>query len=383
MESFPAEGLKIRWRASVGAGWSSPVIAQGRVFVTDSQIIRPTPRERVHCFEEATGKSLWTYSYDVTYPDWAFVAGGETGPSATPIVDSGKVYTVGGNGHVHCFDPGKGELLWQKDLGKEYEIEAVMCRASPLIEGDLLIVFTGGKPGACVVALDKNSGNEVWKALDESVSNSSPIIIAAGGERQLIVWTQESVTSLAPETGTTYWQQRLLTINDYVVSTPVSHNNLLLIGGLMLELDADKPAASVLWPKSRAVSRRILSNTSTAMFRSDHLFSARSSGELVCLEASTGKQVWETDTVTDLRSGASIHITENDDGVFLFTDKGELIRAQLTAQGYREISRSGLLEPTYAFGGRKVAWTPPAYANRHIFARSDKELICATLAATL
>ena len=354
MESFPDEGLKVCWRASVGWGWSSPVVAQGRVFVTDSEVIRPTVKERVHCFDAATGNSLWTYAYDETYPEWVYVAGQEMGPSATPIVDAGKLYTVGGNGHVHCFDSKKGDLLWEKNLGKEYQIEAVMCRASPLIEGDLLIVFTGAKPGACVIALDKNSGKEIWKALDESVSNSSPILITAGGSKQLIVWTQQSVTSLAPETGRTYWQHPLTTINDNAVSTPVHHGNLLLISGLMMELAPDKPAATVLWPKSNAVSRRVLSNTSTAMFRSDHLFSAKSSGEFVCLEASTGEQVWEVDTVTDLKSGASIHLTVNGDAVFMFTDRGDLIRAKVTPQGYKEISRSHLLEPTSnSFGGEK------------------------------
>ena len=87
------------------------------------------------------------------------------------------------------------------------------------------------------------------------------------------------------------------------------------------------------------------------------------------------------DTVTDLRNGASIHLTANGDSVFMFTDKGELIRAQVTSQGYKEISRSHLLEPTSPFGGRKVAWTPPAFADRHVFARSDKELVCVSLAA--
>jgi outer membrane protein assembly factor BamB len=148
----------------------------------------------------------------------------------------------------------------------------------------------------------------------------------------------------------------------------------------MLKLDTDKPGASVLWP-ARAASRRILSNTSTALFRGDQVFLARSTGELVCLEAGTGKQVWETDKVTDLKGGASIHLTSNGDGVFLYTDKAELIRAQLTAKGYKEISRGRLLEPTYAFAGRKVAWAPPAYANGHVFARSEKELVCVSLAA--
>jgi len=165
------------------------------------------------------------------------------------------------------------------------------------------------------------------------------------------------------------------------VSTPVFHQDRLLIGGLMFQLDSDKPAGAVLWPASKAPSRRILSHTSTALFRGDHLFSAKSSGELVCLEASTGKQVWESAKVTDLKNGASIHLTQNGDSVLLYTDKGELIRAHLTSQGYQEISRVAVLEPTFPFAGRNVAWSPPAYANRHIFARNGKELICASLAA--
>ena len=204
---------------------------------------------------------------------------------------------------------------------------------SPLIEGDLLILFIGGKPGACVVALHKDTGKEVWKALDESLTFSSPIVISSGGKKQLIVWTQESVTSLDPAAGTTYWRQRLLTSSDYAVSTPVFHKDRLLIGGLMFQLDPDKPAATVLWPDSKAPARRIFSHTSTALFRGDHLFSAKSSGELVCVEAGTGKQVWESDKVTDLKNGASIHLTPNGDSVLLYTDKGELIRAQLTSAG--------------------------------------------------
>jgi outer membrane protein assembly factor BamB len=249
-----------------------------------------------------------------------------------------------------------------------------------LIEGDLLILFIGGKPGACVVALHKDTGHEVWRALDESITYSSPIVVHSGGKRQLIVWTQESVTSLDPAAGKTYWRQRLFTSGDYAVSTPVFHQDRLLIGGLMLELNSGEPAAAVLWPASKAPARRIFSHTSTALFQGDHLFSAKSSGELICVEASTGNQVWESSKVTDLKNGASIHLTPNGDSVLLYTDEGELIRAQLTSQSYKEISRVAVLEPTLPFGGRKVTWSPPAYANRHIFARNGKELICASLA---
>ena len=381
LESFPAEGLKVRWRVPVGWGFASPVVAQGRVYLADSEVVKPKAKERLHCFDETTGAELWTHTYDVAYEDWAFDPAQEIGPVATPIVHSGKVYTLGRHGHLFCLDARTGDVLWQRNLEKDYKVAFAPGTPSPLIEDDRLILFIGGKPDAGVIALDKDTGRELWKALDESLTYSSPIVVSAGGKRQLIVWTQESVTSLDPATGATWWRQRLLTSGDYAVSTPVVHQSRLLIGGLMFELASDQPAAKVLWPASKAPARRIFSHTSTALLQGDHLYSAKSAGELVCLQASTGEQVWESKAVTDLKGGASIHLTPNGNSVLLYTDKGELIRAQLTPQGYKELSRTPLLQPTFPFAGRNVAWSAPAYANRHIFVRSGKELVCASLSA--
>jgi outer membrane protein assembly factor BamB len=381
VQSFPAGGLKVRWRAPIGWGYSSPVVAQGRAYLADSWLVKPKATERLHCFAETTGKRLWTHTYDVAYGDWAFDPTQEIGPVATPIVRKGKVYTLGRLGHLCCIDAAKGEVVWQRNLQKDYQVAFAPGAPSPLIEDDLLILFIGGKPEACVVALHKDTGKEIWKVLDESMTFSSPIVITAGGKQQLIVWTQQSVTSLDSATGKTWWRQRLLTSPDYAVSTPVFHKHRLLIGGMMFQLEKDKPAAKVLWPDSKAPTRRIYSHTSTALFRGDCLFTARSSGELICVEASTGKQLWESAKVTDLKNGASIHLTPNGDTVLLYTDRGELIRARLTCEGYQEISRARVLEPTMPFGGRKVAWAPPAYDNGHIFARNGKELICASLRA--
>jgi len=380
LESFPPDGLKVRWRSTVGPGWSSPVVAKGRVYLTDSALRQPKAKERVHCFEEATGKTLWTHSNEVTYPDWAFTDGRGRGPTATPLVHAGKLYTVGNKGDLFCFEALTGEVIWKRNLEKEYQVQEFAFNASPLIESDLLILCIGSYPGSSpssVIALDKNTGKEVWKAPTEGLTNSSPIVISAGRKRQLIVWTQGSVTSLNPATGKIYWQEKMKTAAQDAVTTPVFQENRLLLSGLMLQLDSEKPAASVLWPDTKAVSRRTLSITSTALFRGDHVFSAKASGVLVCVEARTGKQVWEMDKVTDLRSGASIHLTANGDGVFLYTDKGELIRAQLTAKGYKEVSRTTLLKPI----AKAKAWAAPAYANRHVFARNDEELLCASLAA--
>jgi outer membrane protein assembly factor BamB len=389
LESFPAQGLKVRWRVPIGWGYSSPVIANGRVYLTDCDGKLPRAKERVFCFEEATGKRVWDHSTPVTYAKDTYFTdkdGRPTTPGQLPtptlVVNAERLYALGMSGDVICLDARKGEVIWTKHLAREYQLGEFPCpKASPLIEGDLLILAIGGKPNACVVALDRHSGKEAWRALDDSVTHSSPIAITAGGKRQLIVWTNEAVSSLDPVTGRVYWRERLLTTSDFVVSTPVCQGNLLLIGGLMFKLDAEKPAASVLWPKTKAVSRRILSNTSTALVQDGCVFSAKSSGQLVCLEASSGRQLWETSKVTDAKGGASIHLCRNGSSVFLYTERGELILAKLSSQGYEEISRARLLDPTYPFGGRNVAWAPPAYADRCIFARNDKELVCVSLAA--
>jgi outer membrane protein assembly factor BamB len=381
LQSFPAGGLKVRWRAPVGPGWSSPVVVRGRVYLTDMRLEKPRAWERIQCFKESNGKRLWSRESELVYPEWAFIPEHGGGPAATPIVEEGKIYSLGRSGQVDCLDARNGKVIWETQLARKYEIGVLSCRGSPLIEGNLLILFAGAKPDACVMALDKQTGKEVWKALNEPLSNSSPLIIVAGGKRQLIVWTDNAVNSLNPATGEIYWREAMVTSSNDSIPTPVVQKNRLLISGLMFELDADQPAARVLWPETMAVSKRILSNTSTPMLQGDYVYSAKSSGELVCLEAATGKQVWGTTNVTELKFGASIHLTPNGDATFLFTDEGNLILARLTPDGYREISRVHLLEPTSDLGLRKFTWVPPVYANRCVFARNDKELICASLAA--
>jgi outer membrane protein assembly factor BamB len=381
LQTFPAEGLKMRWRVPAGPGWSSPVVVRGRVYLTDMRLEKPRAWERIQCFKESNGKLVWSRESELVYPEWAFIPEHGGGPAATPIVEAGKVYWFGRSGQVGCRDARNGKVIWEIHLDRKYEIGVLGCRGSPLIEGNLLILFAGGKPGACVIALDKRTGKEVWKALNEVLSNSSPLIIVAGGKRQLIVWTNESVASLNPVTGETYWREPMVTSGNDSIPTPVVQKNRLLISGLMYELDADQPTAKVLWPESRAPAKRILSNTSTALFQGDYVYSAKLNGELVCLEAGTGKQVWGTTNVTELKTGASIHLTPNGEATFLFTDEGNLILARLTPGGYREISRVHLLEPTSVLGTRNFAWVPPIYANRCVFARNDEELVCASLAA--
>ena len=164
LKAFTPEGLKIGWRRPVGSGFSSPIVAQGRVFLTDVDVHGPKTQERVACFEAASGKPLWIYSYDADYrhPDPKQTT---AGPVPTPIYHAGKVYSIGKT-ELICLDAVAGKLLWKKSLEKEYQAQPSLTYASPLIEGNLLVIYAGrfsGDSTECVIAIDKDSGKTAWR----------------------------------------------------------------------------------------------------------------------------------------------------------------------------------------------------------------------------
>ena len=384
VERLPTNGLKVLWRAPIAMGYSSPVIVAGKVYLSDAELKKPLVRERVHCLEADSGKALWTSSYEHTAPDWFFTEEQARGPGATPIVRKGKLYALDLFGNLICLNTSHGKVVWKKNLKEEFQMKETSVDSSPLIEGDLLILMLGGKGGAGIVALDRNTGREIWRALDEAVTWSSPMVIDAGGVRQLIVWTQQSVSSLNPADGKLYWREATSTGGSpgtAGVSTPVFQNGYLLVSGWMFQLDKDRPAAKTLWPEAKGVARRILSDTSTGVLWGDYVYSAKAGGDFLCLKAATGEEIWKTSAVTDSINGASIHVTGHGNSAFLFNYRGELIQARLAPSGYEEISRTKLLEPTSPFGSRKLAWSAPAFAHRNVYARNDQELICVSLAA--
>lgn len=382
MQTFPPGGLKLQWRAAVGYGLSSPVVSGGRVYLLAAELKKPEAHECLFCFDEASGRQLWKYAHAVGYPDWAFDPSQKGGPNSTPTVHDGKIYTLGQMGDLICLDAVNGGVIWQRNLMKDYGMkEFTGTTPCPLIEESLLIVAVGCPDGAAMLALDKDSGKEVWKALDDPATYSSPLIIEAAGQRQLITWTPKAVTSLNPKTGEIWWREELNTVNDYGVATPVFEGDLLLVSGLMFKLDLRQPGASVLWPETKPMSKRIFSHTAMPVIKDGYVYSGKMNGLFVCVEAGTGKQVWETGNVTSKAQGAAIHMTRNGDSYLIFTDQGDLLRARLAPEGYAELSRVHVVDPTYPFGGRKLIWPPPAYANKKIFIHNGEELVCASLAA--
>jgi len=384
LTSFPSAGLVPKWKAPVGFGYSSPIISDGMLFLSDLVVEKQRVRERVLCFNASSGKRVWLNEHDASAPDWFFTPEQMRGPGSTPIIHNNRLYALGMFYLLTCLDARTGNVLWKHDLLTEYQLPPSSLDASPLVDGNLLIAPIGGKPEAGIVAFDLLTGREVWKALSEPASWSSPVIISAGGTRQLIVWMRSSITSLNPTNGAVYWREPTVSGGSAgfsAVSTPVIQGDRLLVSGLMFQLDKTRPAAKVLWPDTPSGTRRILSDTSTPLLKDDYVYSPRSGGQFVCLDAATGRELWQTNTVTALRRGACVHFTPNGSSVFLFTDQGDLVRAQLTPAGYNEIGRTHLIEPTSPLFENKFAWSAPAFANRNIFVRNDLELRCYSLAA--
>ena len=215
LQTFPAGGPPICWRTPVGGGYSGPAVAEGRVYLMDRQLDKgvnnpadPFKRgvipgsERVLCLDQATGKILWHHDYDAPYT-MSYPAG----PRATPLVSGGKVYTLGAEGNLFCLDAQSGAVVWSHDFKADYGVPTPLWgfSANPLLDGNRLICVVGGT-NTTAVAFNKDDGKEIWRALTaKEPGYCPPVIFTAGGKRQLIVWHPESVNSLDPETGKTYW----------------------------------------------------------------------------------------------------------------------------------------------------------------------------------
>ena len=385
LQSFPRDGLQVLWRVPVGTGFSSPVVAQRKVYVTDSHVTRTNAHENVHCLEAATGQTIWIHKYEVVYPEYGADPAHPFGPVATPVVANGKIYTLGRMSHLLCLDAVNGRVLWSHNLPAEFNTMEDLrgANTSPIVESNLVIIAIAKSPQISIIAFDKDSGRPVWEALDEIPSNTSPIVVDFEGRRQLIVWANKTVAALDPPTGRILWRLNVASSGNYAVPTPVWKDDLLLLDGLMLKLSSDKPGASILWPEDTRPLRIHHSDTSTPLLQNGLVFSHLSKGHLVCRTASTGKQLWQADQISESKSGGSIHMTAVPSirCVLLFTDRGDLILSRLTAASYLELGRFHLLDPTADYGPLKMAWVPPAYSDRRVFARNDKELVCASLAS--
>jgi outer membrane protein assembly factor BamB len=385
LDHFDGRELKSLWRVPVKPAFSGPAVANGKVYVTDRDAEKKT--ERVLCLDARTGQELWKHEYPCVYKKVNY----DSGPRTTPTVHDGKVYTVGAMGNLFCLNAETGDVIWQKDYVADLEAKFGYwgCVSPPLIDGPRLIALTGGK-NAAVVAFDKDTGQEIWRALSvKDPGYAPPIIIKAGGTRQLIIWHPEAVVSLDAETGAVYWELPFHSDNGLSICTPAFEDPLLFVsqswnGPMMMELSSERPEARELYRVSKdgSVQNDLVNCLMCPPYLHDgYIYGIAAYGDLRCLKARTGERVWESRGPAGHGRCWNAFLVPNGERTFFANDQGELIIARISPKGYEEISRAKLIEPVSKIEGRMVVWSHPAFANKCIFARNDKEILCVSLAA--
>jgi outer membrane protein assembly factor BamB len=389
VERFEGERIPLRWSVPLGGGYSGPTVAAGRVYVMD----RPKDGavERILCLDWATGKPLWEVSYDCAYEGFTYAVG----PRASVTVQDGRAYALGAAGSLHGLDAVTGRILWKRDLRRDYRIRMPNwgISAHPIVEGGLLITQIGGEGEACVVALDAATGEERWKAFPDEASYSPPVAIDQAGRRVIVMALGFRLVAFAPSDGALLWSHDQPKSSWPIsIPAPVRQDEHLFFstahaGSYLFRLASDRPAVEVVWQRDGRRPRSADTLTPVIpdpLVMNGIVVGVQSDGLLRCLDLMTGKRHWETVDAMPKAWHATMHLVragETGDRAWIFTELGDLILAQLTAEGYRELSRAKLIEPTKEQGprGRAVAWAHPAYAYRHVFARSDRELVCADL----
>ena len=348
---WPAAGPKQLWKASVGTGFASFSVSQGRVYTMGNA----NNTDTIFCLEAPTGKVVWQHSYPCPLDPKNF----EGGPCATPTVADGCVYTFSRNGDVFCLDAAKRGVIWYKNLNKEpgLEIPTWGCASSVLVEGDLAVVNMGNAG----VALDRKSGKVAWMSDKGPGAYATPVPLKIGSERCLAILSKESLIAVKAANGKELWSYPWKTEYDVNAADPVLDGDKIFIsggynhGGAMLKTSAQ--AAEKVWE-----NKTMRNHFNTCVLWQGHLYGPDDSG-LRCLAFDTGDLKW---TFGEFGKG-SLMIA--DGKLVALSEKGELIIAAPTPAEFKPISRAKVLT------GK--CWTTPVLSNGHIYCRNAAgDVVC-------
>ena len=366
LDRWPEQGLKIVWRTEGGVGMSGIAVRDGQL----ATMAQSDEKQFVIALDAKSGKRQWQTEIAPRYRNQM-----GNGPRATPTITDRRVFVFSGEGILACLDRKDGKLLWKHDVVKELNGRpadyGMAC--SPLVTGELVVV-TSGAPRAAVVAYARATGKLVWKAGDDAAGYSSPNVLNVGGRNQLVVFTGGSALGLAPDTGATLWRYPYVTDYGCNIATPIAYKGNVFLSAaeshgcvlLALKASGDKFETSEVW-KSQG-GRSVLRNEwQTSILLDGHLYgldnvgSAGPTTHLTCVEAATGRRVWQQP-----RFGKS-NLIAADGKLFFSTMKGELVVVRATSEKYDEVGRQTVLETT-----RQA----PALANGLLYLRDNREIVC-------
>lgn len=380
LKSWPKGGLDVVWETERGEGYACPVIADGRLYYFH----RMDRKETVECREAESGKLVWSYSYPVEYQDrYGFSAG----PRSSAVIDEGRVFVAGVTAQLHCLSTNKGELIWKRDLAKEYEVPQYFFGygPTPVVQGKRLIVNVGGKgkagdKGVCVAAFDKSSGKTLWEVEDTwGASYASPVVATIRGRACALVLaageskpTHGGLLTIDVESGEVYdrfpWRARkyesVLASSPLVIDdSRVFISECYELGGVLLEFDEARKSKPV-W-KQREFGMHFM----MPIMKDGYLygFAGRNppDTEFKCVDLETGEVVWTKDYRWKKADGQieglfRASLLQAGERYFALGEDGILAELSLSSDGSKEVQRTRL------FTARE-AWTLPSLHKGRLY----------------
>lgn len=343
---------KVLWKAEVGLGYSTPVIADGRLMVTGHD---GKDTDFFYCLDPATGVEKWKVSYPQALGDLYF-QGGTTGTAA---IHGDRVYHLSRDGDVFCLNVNGGAIIWQKNLVNDFEYDKPTWGFSgaPLLRGDNLFLCAG----AAGIALRKDNGELVWKSKNEEAGYAMPLPIRRGERNMLLFSNKRAYLCVDEGTGEEVWSHKWMTRYGVNAADPVLAGDQIFLssgygkGCVLLEWKGDED------PKSLWQGREMRTQMNAAILVGDHLYGVDGNESedgtgLKCLDLKTGKTVWSDTTVGH---GA---MTVVGDQLLVLTEQGELQVAPATPSGYAPTFRQKVIEPR--------VWTVPVFSNGRVYCRN-------------
>ncbi|QDU50418.1 outer membrane protein assembly factor BamB family protein [Gimesia panareensis] len=385
--NWPKSGLKKLWAHDLGGGYGGISVAHQKVYVMDrpavsaedqqnasgihSHRVKRQNIERILCFDALTGKKIWAREYPCDYKDLDY----GNGPRAAPTIVEEVVYTLGTMGDVRCLSAKTGDVIWKKQLVTDFggKVPQWGYAAAPYVIGDLVILLPGGKEqGTAIVALDRKTGTERWRSLSDTAGYATPLLIQHQGQNQLIVWSPNHIHSIDPNTGQHFWSVPYKITYGVAIANPIAHEGLVFVAGYWdgskaIQLGSQPEQADLKWEDRRNL-RGLMSQP---LYRDGYAYLLDKKFGLTCFEFATGKKIWDDDnrmTPGNTRNpqATMVWLKHQEPRALILNSEGDLILAELTPAGYRELTRTNLIGET---------WAHPAYAENRIFLRSNTQII--------
>ena len=372
LQEWPEAGPKLVWQVKdLGDGYSTPAVAGGRIFLINNKGLED---EYVQALSVDGGKKLWsTHLGKVGNPDQR-----PSYPCArsTPTVDGDLVYALGSDGDLVCVDAAKGEVKWKKSLREDFGGKPGVWAysESPLVDGDAVVVTPGGKE-ATMVALNKKTGEVIWKGQSqlpdgETAGYASIIIVNAAGHKQYVQFCGKGVVGVDAKTGKFLWRYDH-TSGTANIGSPVALGEFIYTGtsntgGGMVKLSADADGVKA---DEVYFNKKLPSAIGGSVIVGDYIYG--STRELIqCVDAKTGEVKW-----TKERGMAPSSFCYADGRLFLHGEKeGDIAILEATPEAYREL---GHVTPPELPSDRKgKAWEYPVVADGKLYIHDWGMLWC-------